>query len=167
MKDGEHNGSKTFWTLVALMVAALLINMGTCRGQYDPPIPGPEFFIGVSGGTWGEEPNFGSDLRMDYGPIVAEFGYVFATTQRETFHLAMGVNPYENEWYAVNILWGVVLNDLDVPKLIIDNYFKIAPGGYITAGMESVYSKIYWNVGISLRIDAPLFKKDMKAPRFF
>ena len=111
----------------------------------------PEFFGQIHGGTWGEEPNFGIDATVHFAFLTARTGYVFATTEKETFHLSVGIIPYQNDWYRAMITWGGTINARKEPKLIIDNWFKIAPGAFITVGVQSVFEHAYWNAGFSLQ----------------
>jgi hypothetical protein len=119
----------------------------------------------MHGGTWGDEPNFGADLRYYYEFLAVNVGYVFADTVKETFHIAAGVIPYSNDWFRCHALWGVVLNDREQAKLIVDTWFKIDPV-WVTVGVQSVQNNAYFNAGITMKIESVFDKRKTKR-RFY
>ena len=123
-----------------------------------------EAYMGLTAGSWGKEPNFGADVRVSHSFLSANAGYVFATTERETFHVSIGVIPYQNDWFRVTALWGHELNADGEPKLILDTWFKLSRGVWGTAGVQSVQNHAYFNVGMQLKIYA-LF--DKRTPKRF
>ena len=126
-----------------------------------------DVYLGLHGGTWGEEPNFGGDIRLDYHYLTANAGYVFALTEKETFHASIGAIPYQNDWFKTHFTWGVVINDRQQAKFMWDVWFKVAHVTWVTAGIQSVQNNPYFNVGFACNLQGIFKKRTKKHPRFY